>query len=99
MRSTVTIDLNRQIPWLEVVKIFEPDVQVPVLPFRTTCVSCRTQNLDIYQDFTSGGAWSYCRSCGYGGDMLELASAVWSTDVYQTLVGIASRGVSLHPDC
>lgn len=53
------------------------------LPATLDCVCCGRRSLCVLPDSRHGGIWSYCASCGFTGDIIELAAAKWNTDIDQ----------------
>lgn len=53
------------------------------LPATVDCIRCDQHTLRLLSDGQYGGIWSYCASCGFAGDIIELAAARWKTDIDQ----------------
>lgn len=69
-----------------------------MLPNVTKCPACDDDSLHIYRDGVLGGEWFSCHNCNKHGDMIELAQAVWRTDLEGTILKLVARGCDLPVD-
>lgn len=62
------------------------------IPATVDCIQCDRHALRLLPDNRHGGIWSYCASCGFAGDIIELAAARWKADIDQAAsVAVDSR--------
>ena len=90
---------NVAVTWQSVCDALQIPLQTQVLPSRTRCPLCGRNTLHLYYDNNLGGAWHHCEGCNHSGDMIELAAAVWQTDVDTALRKLAEQGCSVPPKC
>lgn len=79
--------------WASILTLFDRKPEVALLPCKVQCpISCGGV-LHVIHDYCAGGAWAYCNTCNFKGDMIELASAVWNLDVATTITKLSLSGV------
>src|SRR3954469_15641560 len=85
--------LNGYVDWASILTLFDRKPEVALLPCKVQCpISCGGV-LHVIHDYCAGGAWAYCNTCNFKGDMIELASAVWNLDVATTITKLSLSGV------
>ena len=81
-----------------------PELGLPVkslsLPRSTQCAICKAANNSsiIFPDPVFGGQWHSCSSCGFSGDTIELAQAVWGLNLTATMTKIRSISPTVPDD-
>lgn len=68
------------------------------LPGLVQCPLCQKLKLRIYHDPVFEGQWSFCESCDFHGDMIELASACWKLNIEATCRRLEESGFDLSTD-
>jgi hypothetical protein len=84
--------LNVHVSWQRVLTESDVRLENSALPLSIRCSSCDSNRMKIFDDFVLGGQWHYCNSCGTCGDMIELASKLWSLDITATLKKLEGLG-------
>jgi len=71
------MSLNSRVDWVAALKAFGVRPVRHSLPSKTECPLCHDGRLRVSHDSTQGGAWCYCRTCKFSGDMISLARDFW----------------------
>jgi hypothetical protein len=94
--------LARHVSWLQVLPAVGDKsvcrLQDTLLPKQFPCPLCSPELsprplATIYADRTLGGEWVHCPTCGFAGDVIELAATKWNLDPVTAVRQLASLGV------
>ena len=86
------------VPWRKLLEQLRLRVPPPRLPATTACPFCQQTSLRILADPASNSHWAACQRCAWGGDLVELAAAVWQLPIPATILKLTRLGYPFPPD-
>lgn len=94
----VSTSLCAGLDWYKALSAMGLDVLPVILPQTAPCPLCVKGKITTYEDSITRGYWHHCHSCGFAGDTIELAAAVWKTDIPGAIQGLKAAGISFPSD-
>ena len=89
----LAVSIAEYLSWQELLKHLGITAPAAVVPAIVDCALCKRANqLHIEYNPREGGHWLYCRQCGWRGDPIELAAAVWGLSVQSTMEKLVQLG-------
>ena len=64
---------------------------------RSRCPLCQQVTLHWYEDAALDADWLHCGSCGFAGDVLELARQAFGIGLQETIAHLTEEGVFRRP--
>lgn len=68
-----------------------------VLPFEFPCPFNCQGTIKIYDDYNTNGAWAYCNTCKFAGDMVELVIKFWDLPTFEGIKKLATLSEDISP--